>query len=168
MAWIARCHRDVRRASNRNQISFEPGFGPYQRLARKIEAPFSMISFFLQFLGFESDSRTRAKTRYAPNSGWNAFWSHIPISRDAKNQRAANGGLDPSWLGLRFLGHPDFQSRGPQIPIFKGFGDLWTENRCAPKNAKSNHNGSNPPVAALWKNSCRPPCYQSGSSDVSH
>ena len=32
-----------------------------------------------------------------------------------------------------FLGRPDFQSRGPQIPIFKGFGDLWTENRGAPK-----------------------------------
>ena len=49
----------------------------------------------------------------------------------------------------RFLGRPNFQSRGPQIPIFKGFGDLWTENR-GPKNAKSYHNGSDPPFAALW------------------
>ena len=55
--------------------------------------------------------------------------------------RAANGGSDPSWLDLAFLGRPDFQSRGPQlpifkgpqIPIFKGFSDLWTENRGAPK-----------------------------------
>ena len=38
------------------------------------------------------------------------------------SQRAANRGSDPSWLNLAFLGRPDFQSRGPQIPIFKGFG----------------------------------------------
>ena len=50
-----------------------------------------------------------------------------------KNQRAVNGGSDLSWLKLAFLGRPDFPSRGPQIPIFKGFGDLWTENRGAPK-----------------------------------
>ena len=37
----------------------------------------------------------------------------------------------------RFLGRPDFQSRGPQIPIFKGFWDLWTENRGAPKTPNS-------------------------------
>ena len=30
------------------------------------------------------------------------------------NQRAANGGSDPSWLNLAFLGRPDFPSRGPQ------------------------------------------------------
>ena len=35
------------------------------------------------------------------------------------------------------MGHPDFQSRGPQIPIFKGFRDLWTENRGAPKTPNS-------------------------------
>ena len=55
----------------------------------------------------------------------------------ATYQRAANGGSDPSWLNLAFLGRPDFQSRGPQIPIFKGFGDLWTENRGAPKTPNS-------------------------------
>ena len=50
---------------------------------------------------------------------------------------AANGGSDPSWLNLALLGRPDFQSRGPQIPIFKGFWDLWTENRGAPKTPNS-------------------------------
>ena len=35
-------------------------------------------------------------------------------SRRAENQRAANGGSDPSWLNLAFLGRPDFLSRGPQ------------------------------------------------------
>ena len=30
------------------------------------------------------------------------------------DQRAANGGSDPSWLNLAFLGRPDFPSRGPQ------------------------------------------------------
>ena len=29
-------------------------------------------------------------------------------------QRAANGGSDPSWLNLAFLGRPDFPSRGPK------------------------------------------------------
>ena len=29
-------------------------------------------------------------------------------------QRATNGGSDPSWLSLAFLGRPDFPSRGPQ------------------------------------------------------
>ena len=31
-----------------------------------------------------------------------------------KIQRAANGGSDPSWLNLAFLGRPDFPFRGPQ------------------------------------------------------
>ena len=52
------------------QISFEPGFGAYQGLAQKIKVPFFRIfSFFLQFRGFEGDFKTRAKPRYAPNSG---------------------------------------------------------------------------------------------------
>ena len=52
------------------QMSFEPGFGAYQSLAQKIKVPFAMIFFFfLQFGGFEGDVKTRAKPRYAPNSG---------------------------------------------------------------------------------------------------
>ena len=38
-------------------------------------------------------------------------------------QRAKNGGLDPSWLNLGFLGRPDFQSRVPKNACFKGFGN---------------------------------------------
>ena len=30
------------------------------------------------------------------------------------NQRAANGGSDPSWLNLAFLGSPGLPSRGPK------------------------------------------------------
>ena len=37
-------------------------------------------------------------------------------------QRAANGGLDPWWLDLAFLGRPTFPSRGPKTLILKGFG----------------------------------------------
>ena len=48
-------------------------------------------------------------------------------------KRATNGGLDPSCLDLALLGRPDFQSSGPQIPIFRRLRDLWTENRGAPK-----------------------------------
>ena len=46
----------------------------YQDLAQKIKVPFSRIfSSFLQFWGFEGDFKTRAKPRYAANSGSNAF-----------------------------------------------------------------------------------------------
>ena len=47
------------------------------------------------------------------------------------------------WLNFAFLGRPDFQSRGPKILILKGFG---TSGR---RNAKFNHDGSNPPFSAL-------------------
>ena len=33
---------------------------------------------------------------------------------DSQIQRAANGGSDPSWLNLAFLGRSDFPSRGPK------------------------------------------------------
>ena len=45
--------------------------------------------------------------------------SHIP---NVLGQRAENGGLDPSWLNLAFLGRPDFQSRGSKILVSKVFG----------------------------------------------
>ena len=35
------------------------------------------------------------------------------------------------------FGAPRFPSRGPQIPIFKGFWELWMENRGAPKTPNS-------------------------------
>ena len=53
------------------------------------------------------------------------------------SQRAENGGLDPSWLNLAFLGRPDSQFRGPQNPSKQIFWDLWTENRGAPKTPNS-------------------------------
>ena len=48
-------------------------------------------------------------------------------------QRAENGGLDPSWLYLAFLGRPRFSVQRSQDASFEWFGDLWTENREAPK-----------------------------------
>ena len=45
------------------------------------------------------------------------FFGEKPNSNDPGFplvQRAENGGLDPSWLNLAFLGRPDFQSRGPK------------------------------------------------------
>ena len=46
----------------------------------------------------------------------------------------------------RFLGRPNFQSRGAQM--FKGSGT--SERKIgAPKNAKFNHDGSDPQFAAL-------------------
>ena len=46
------------------------------------------------------------------------------------------------------MGRPDFQSRGPQIPIFKGFGDLWMEKRCAPKTPNSTTTDLTPTLRA--------------------
>ena len=44
-----------------------------------------------------------------------------------------NGGLDPSWMDLAFLGRPLFSAQRSQYTCSKGFWDLWTENRGAPK-----------------------------------
>ena len=62
------------------------------------------------------------------------------------------GQIRRGWI-WRFWGAPIFcpEVRGPQTSIFKGFWDLWTENRGAPKNAKFNRDASQPPFAALWQ-----------------
>ena len=43
-------------------------------------------------------------------------------NRFVRIQRAANGGLDPSWLNLAFLGRPDFPSRCPKTLKNRYFG----------------------------------------------
>ena len=83
----------------------------------------------LKFASGTGDSQTR----FARIDLRESFAIETPILY----QRAENGGLDPSWLNLAFLGHPDSQSRGPKILVLKGFGDLWTENRGAPKTPNS-------------------------------
>ena len=52
------------------------------------------------------------------------------------------------WIS-RF-GAPDAQSRGPEILIWKGFRASGRKIGAPPKNAKSNHDRSNPPFSALW------------------
>ena len=44
-----------------------------------------------------------------------------------ESSEGRNGGSDPSWLNLAFLGRPDFPSRGPKILLKLLFGGLWTE-----------------------------------------
>ena len=61
------------------------------------------------------------------------------------NQRAANGGSDPSWLNLAFLGRPDVPPRGPQNPLEIGIWGPLDGKSGHPKNAKSYHDGSQPP-----------------------
>ena len=54
----------------RSQISFEPGFGAYQGLKQKMNVPFPRFSaYFCSSEGSRAISKTRAKPRYAPNSG---------------------------------------------------------------------------------------------------
>ena len=60
-------------------------------------------------------------------------------------QRAENGVLDPSWLDLAFLGHPDFQSRGPKLLFFWVLGSL-DGNRGAPKMPKPTTTDSTAPT----------------------
>ena len=83
---------------------------------------------------------------HCPGKGW---WSRPlfvgPFPWEKGNQRAANGGLDPSWLNLAFLGAPRFSLQRSQNPLKLVFWDLGTENHGAPQNAKFNHDGSNPP-----------------------
>ena len=59
------------------------------------------------------------------------------------------GQIRRGWI-WRFWGRPDVPSRGPQNPLKIGiWGPLdWKLGR--PKNAKSYHDGSDPPFAALW------------------
>ena len=91
---------------------------------------------------------------------WNSLWEHPLPKKWLLSQRAANGGSDPSWLNLAFLGRPNFSPEVPKIPIFKGFWDLWTENRGAPKTPNSTTTDLTPhlrpsdyqcPLAALAK-----------------
>ena len=65
------------------------------------------------------------------------------------NQRAENGGLDPSWLIFGFFGAPRFSVQRSQNAYFKGV--LWPLDGKPgrPKNAKINHDGSNPPFSTL-------------------
>ena len=49
-------------------------------------------------------------------------WDPCPCRTIFIDQSAENGGLDPSWLNLAFLGRPNFQSRAPKILVLKGLG----------------------------------------------
>ena len=49
-------------------------------------------------------------------------------------------------VDFRVFGAPPFSVQRSQNAYLKGFGGLWMENR-GPKNAKINHDGSNPPFS---------------------
>ena len=51
-------------------------------------------------------------------------------------------------VGFRIFGAPRFSVQRSQNALKEAFWDLRTENRGRPKNAKSNHDGSNPPFSA--------------------
>ena len=69
----------------------------------------------------------------SPKTSSTSLWKSMVLHFE----KAENGGLD-----LAFLGRPDFQSRGRKILILKG-------KSGNPKNAKPNHDGSNPPPPFL-------------------
>ena len=65
------------------------------------------------------------------------------MGENARFQRAANGGSDPSCRIWRFWGPPIFSPEVPKYLFLKGFGTPG-RNIGAPKNAKFNHDGSDP------------------------
>ena len=81
-----------------------------------------IFSFFRQFWGFEGDFKTRAKPRYAPNSGWNAFrlepsnvMNYIGLGRSQPYSR----GEFQEKLWERFRGNsgifPEFPPESPAV-----------------------------------------------------
>ena len=91
------------------QIVFEPGFGAYQGLAQKAKVPFSEVfCWFLQFWGFRGDFKTRAKSRYAPNSGWNAFRNGNWVPSAVRSFKPCSGSFWGDSAGTQ-----EFFKRGP-------------------------------------------------------
>ena len=63
-----------------------------------------------------------------------------------KHQRAANGGVRSVVVEFGVFGAPRFSVHRPQNPLKRGPLDRKSGR---PKNAKFNHDGSDPPFAAL-------------------
>ena len=117
-------------------------FCPARKLSKSVEKLFDTFWRFLTFFDVAPFRRPLLQSadvwqRLCRTFGW-TFW--------CETQRAENGGLDPSCLGLAFLGRPDFQSGGPNIHVLKGFGTFGRY-----KHANSKHDGPNPPFSSLWK-----------------
>ena len=73
---------------------------------------------------------------------------HHKDKRSQRNyQSAENGGLDPSWLDVAFLGHPDFLSGGPKTLTNKYFGTSGLKIGAPQK--RENQPRQNPPFSAL-------------------
>ena len=84
--------------------------------------PFSRIfSFFLQFWGFEGDFKTRAKPRYAPNSGWNAFRKTVLRQRLRYKSLSKNSPLKRQPVSRSFPLH-----KGPSSNLNAGKSHPWT------------------------------------------
>ena len=71
------------------------------------------------------------------------FWKGVFVREPQMGGQIRRGRI---W---RFWGAPIFSPEVRRNTHFKGFWDLWTENRGAPKTPKFNHDGSDPPFAAL-------------------
>ena len=64
--------------------------------------------------------------------------------------RGPRMGVGSVVVGFGVFGVPRFSVQRSQNAYFKGFWDLCTKNRGAPKNAKDNHDASSPPFSAHW------------------
>ena len=60
------------------------------------------------------------------------FWD-LRLTLEIKGSEGREWGIGSLVVGFHFFGAPRFSVQRPQITYFKGFGDLWTENRGAPK-----------------------------------
>ena len=69
-------------------------------------------------------------------------------AKNTINQRAENGGLDPSWLIFAFLGRPDFPPKGPKTLQNKYFGAFGLKIG-APQKRKNQPRRINSPFSVL-------------------
>ena len=105
-------------------------------------------------------------------------WDSNACLRCTRTQRAENGGLDPSWFNLEFLGHPDCQSRGPKILVLKGFGTSGLKIGGTLKTPNSTTTDPTPPFSAFeflcrkywakhtWEGGCK--TYQTKGGSKAH
>ena len=63
--------------------------------------------------------------------------ANLGDSRESIRSEGRKWGVRSVVVGFGVFGAPRFSVQRSETPIFKGFGDLWTENRGAPKTPNS-------------------------------
>ena len=75
-------------------------------------------------------------------------WECIGVCLTDHVSKGRQWGVGSVVVESAFLGHPDFQCRGPKTLILKDFGAIWGKHLGCPKR-RSNDHGSNSSFSAL-------------------